>query len=110
MAVLNRDDFMKKIAEIVGESTDEANLKLIEDFTDTFDDLTHKATEGAGDWEQKFNDVNTKYGDLQKRYKERFFSGVPNNTINPSYVPDPEPQTPDPAETIVVDDLFETKE
>lgn len=110
MAVLNRDDFMNKIKEIVGDATDEANLTLIEDFTDTFDDLTHKATEGAGDWEKKYNDVNTKYGDLQKRYKERFFNGTPNKGDDSSYVPDPEPETPDPAETIVVDDLFETKE
>ncbi len=110
MSVLNREDFMKKVAEIIGDNTDEKNIALLEDLTDTYDELTHKANEGAGEWEKKYNDVNTKYGDLQKRYKERFFNGTPSSSKETEYVPEPEPETPDPAETITFNDLFETKE
>lgn len=102
---------MAKIQEIIGDDNSESNLTLLEDFTDTFDDLSSKANKGAGEWEEKYNDVNTKYTDLQKRYKERFFSGISNvKDNNTNYVPDPEPEEPDTAETITFNDLFTEKE
>lgn len=47
MAVLDRDEYLKRLGSIITGDTDE-DLKNIEDFTDTFDDLLGKQIPKTG--------------------------------------------------------------
>ena len=37
--VLTKKDIMEQVKGIIGENTDDASLKFLEDLSDTFDDL-----------------------------------------------------------------------
>jgi hypothetical protein len=75
MAVLSKEDYMGRIKGIVGEDTSDESLAMIEDFSDTYDDLVSKATppEGDGeDWKQKYEELDATW---RKKYTDRFFDG-----------------------------------
>ena len=95
MSVLSRDEFLNKLKEKIGESTDDNDLKLIEDFTDTYDDLV-SSSKPEIDWKKKYEENDKEW---RTKYKERFF----NSTPQPDE-PEPEPE-PEP-DDISFDDLF----
>ena len=95
MSVLSRDEFLNKLKEKIGESTDDNDLKLIEDFTDTYDDLVSSAKPEI-DWKKKYEENDKEW---RTKYKERFFTGIPQPDE-----PEPEPE-PEP-DDISYDDLF----
>lgn len=67
MAVLKKDEFIKKFSEIVGEdNTNDNVLSFYEDISDTFD-----AYEDIEDWKSKYeeNDLN-----WRRKYRDRFFN------------------------------------
>ena len=98
MAQLNREDFMNRIKEIVGEADDDNALSFIADMTDTFDAMSQPSgLQAELDAEKKA------HAELRKKYKERFFSGAPADK--------PDSQSGDDsgakgAEEITFDDLF----
>lgn len=99
MAVLSRDDMLNAIKSRIGDDTSDEALALIENFTDTYDDMSNRVSE-AGDWKTKFEQNDAEW---RNKYKERFFSGG-----NPDeHDPDPEPE---PVSPKTFDDLFRTKE
>lgn len=102
MAILSKADFLERLKTIVGEDTSDETLSLIEDFTDTYNDLEEKSNNNA------YEELQDKYNDLSKKYKERFFSGDNSTKTEPTTtdIPTPEPEVPDRAETITYDDLF----
>lgn len=69
MAKLDRDALLAAVKEYVGEDTSDRALKLIEDLADT----TEPDKE---DWKQKYLDNDAAW---RQRYKDRFFSGGPEN-------------------------------
>ena len=75
MSVLDRDEYLKRLASIITGDTDE-DLKNIEDFTDTFDDL-HGKTDNEN-WKQKYEDNDA---DWRKKYKDRFFEAVDGTKV-----------------------------
>ena len=95
MSVLSRDEFLNKLKEKIGESTDDNDLKLIEHFTDTYDDLVSSAKPEI-DWKKKYEENDKEW---RTKYKERFFTGIPKPDE-----PEPEPE-PEP-DDISFDDLF----
>ena len=68
MSVLSRDEFLNKLKEKIGESTDDSDLKLIEDFTDTYDDLVSSAKPEI-DWKKKYEENDKQW---RERYVARF--------------------------------------
>lgn len=66
--ILNRDDFLKRIKEKIGDDTSDESISFVEDMTDTFDSFSTKETE---DWKKKYeeNDMN-----WREKYTKRFFS------------------------------------
>lgn len=105
MAVLNKSDFLERLKTIVGENTDEETISLVEDFTDTYNDLEEKSNNKA------YEELEAKYNDLSKKYKERFFSTEPTTKTEPKTdIPTPEEDKPEPAETIKFEDLFNAVE
>ena len=61
MAIVTKDELIKKIKDYAGEDTGDAVIELMEDVTDTFDSF-------AGDGE----DWKTKYEELDKTWREKY--------------------------------------
>lgn len=78
MAVLTREQFMERVSKLITGDTDE-DIRNIEDFTDTYNDMETRIA-GAGDnWKQKYEDNDREW---RERYKQRFFTPEPD-TKNP---------------------------
>jgi hypothetical protein len=72
MAVLDRDNFFKRIRERLGEDDSEEALSYLEDMTDTWEDMERRASrEGEENWEEKYNNLDAEW---RKRYRDRFFN------------------------------------
>lgn len=106
MAVLDRDEYLKRLGSIIVGDTDE-DLKNIEDFTDTFDDLLEKTD--AENWKQKYEDNDAEW---RKKYKDRFFEAIDETKVKE--IGTPEENTDEleseSEEVKEYDDLFEEKE
>lgn len=66
--VLNREDFLKRIKEKIGDDTSDESISFVEDMTDTFDSFSTKETE---DWKKKYEENDR---DWREKYTKRFFS------------------------------------
>ena len=74
MAVLSREDYMSRLQGVVGEDTSDESLSLIEDLTDTYNDLESKASSSDGeDWKAKYDELDAEW---RKKYSARFFDGT----------------------------------
>lgn len=67
MPYLDREEYLNAIKNKVGEDESEEALSFIANMTDTYDELSNR--------NKGYNDLETKYNELKKEYKERFFSG-----------------------------------
>lgn len=71
MAVRTREEIIDSIRNIVGDSTDDNTLQVLEDVTDTFTDFENK-TANQTDWEAKYKENDEGW---RKKYAERFYTG-----------------------------------
>lgn len=84
MAVRTREEILESIRNIVGDSTDDNTLQVLEDVTDTFTDFENK-TANQTDWEARYKENDEGW---RKKYAERFYTGDPsvppknNDTVN----------------------------
>jgi hypothetical protein len=74
MAVRTREEIIESIRNIVGDSTDDNTLQVLEDVTDTFTDFENK-TANQTDWEAKYKENDEGW---RKKYAERFYTGDPS--------------------------------
>lgn len=74
MAIRTREEILGSIRNIVGDSTDDNTLQVLEDVTDTFTDFENK-TANQTDWEAKYKENDECW---RKKYAERFYTGDPN--------------------------------
>lgn len=68
MAVLSKEEVLRRIQERVGDAADDDSLRFVEDMTDTinnYDSLT------STDWKAKFEQNDTEW---RQRYRDRFFN------------------------------------
>lgn len=70
MAVLSREDLMKRLNEALGE---DADVSIMEDVADTYDAIADHSD--AEEWERKYNENEAAW---RKRYRDRFESGTPD--------------------------------
>ena len=97
MAVLNKEEFMKRLQERIGEDTSDEAMTFIEDMTDTFNDMETRSN-GQSDEEWK-----TKYEELDKSWREKYKARFFNSETTPADVKDD-------AEEKTYADLFEERE
>lgn len=71
MAVLSHDDFMSAVKGLAGDSADDNTLAMIENFTDTYNDLETRANDTT-DWKAKYEQNDNEW---REKYKARFFEG-----------------------------------
>lgn len=74
MAIRTREEILESIRNIVGDSTDDDTLQVLEDVTDTFTDFENK-TANQTDWEAKYKENDEGW---RKKYAERFYTGDPS--------------------------------
>ena len=89
MAVQNKETLLEKLRDKIGEDTSDEAIALIEDVSDTIDDMCNRLTE-SGDWKTKYEQNDAEW---RKRYKDRFYSGEPNPDPEPEPEPDDKPKT-----------------
>mgnify|MGYP006907980016 CR=1 FL=1 len=75
MAIRSREEILESIRTVVGDSTDDNVLHVLEDVTDTLTDFENK-TANQTDWETKYKENDTEW---RKKYAERFYNGEPNS-------------------------------
>ena len=95
MAVLKKEEFLNRLKGLVGESTDDENMSLLEDMTDTYNDLESRASSETN-WEQKYKENDEAW---RKKYRDRFFS-------SPAKEDPPEPTPDDEPKALSYNDLF----
>lgn len=83
MAVLSREDLMKRLNEALGE---DADVSIMEDVADTYDAVADHSD--ADEWERRYNENEAAW---RKRYRDRFESGTPDpGAMNPTEDPQEE--------------------
>ena len=99
MAIRTQEELMTQIRARIGDDNSDEALGLLEDISDTFGDLSKKATPDGEDWKQKYQDLDKEWRD---KYKARFFEGS-----NEPPQPQSNPASDDSAATeIQIADLF----
>lgn len=101
MAVLSRDDYFTRLQTVLGSDTSDEGIALLEDMTDTYNDLEQRANGDGVDWEQRYRELDESW---KKKYSHRFFSGGASSIPRPN---DPDGGgEEDRAATIGFNDLF----
>lgn len=102
MAVLSHDDFMSAVKGLAGDNADDSTLTMIENFTDTFNDLETRASDTT-DWKAKYEQNDNEW---REKYKARFFEGTDPTTVMRKQKED----ITDDSKDISFDDLFKERE
>ena len=69
MAVRTKEELLNIIKEHLGDDTSDSALQLVEDISDTYDDL-NSHTDGE-DWKTRYEQNDA---DWRKKYRDRFFN------------------------------------
>ena len=94
--IRTKEELLTQIREMLGDSTDDHALSILEDVTDTYADLETRAADQT-EWKSKYDQLDQEW---RQRYRDRFTSG----SDDPATPPDPDPE---PDETIMTfEDLF----
>ena len=72
MAVISKEDLLKRISERIGDDNSDDALSLLEDLSDTIKDFEERNSE---DWKTKYEENDAKW---RKKYRERFENGEPD--------------------------------
>ena len=84
MAKLTIDELKASVKALIGDNTDDASIKFLEDFNDTISDV--ESANSDSDWKKKYDDLVKDKDELdkawRKRYTERFFSAEDSHTDN----------------------------
>lgn len=105
MAVLSHDDFMSAVKGLAGDSADDNTLTMIENFTDTFNDLEARASDTT-DWKAKYEQNDNEW---REKYKARFFEGK-EDTDPTKEMREQKEDITDDGKDISFDDLFKERE
>lgn len=70
--VRTKEELLDKIRVRVGDDAGDDVLELIEDISDTYDDLNKRAGDST-DWEAKYNELDRSW---RERYRDRFYGSA----------------------------------
>ena len=98
--VRTKEEFLNALKERIAEDTSDDALALIEDFTDTYDDLSQRTSE---DWKAKYDELDASW---RERYKARFFDGNADTPVKNVDKIEEDVIEEDPEEKETFEDLF----
>lgn len=104
MAVVKKEEYLEALKKKIGDSTEDSDLKLLEDFTDTYDEMFSQLNSDDNvNWKEKYEQNDKEW---REKYRERFFDTPIEQTKEKlSATEEAEAR----AEEITVDDLFGTE-
>lgn len=71
--ILSKEQYTEKLKALVGENPTDEQLTLLEDMTDTYNDLeSRSSSDGNEAWQKKYDELDASW---RKRYRDRFFNG-----------------------------------
>lgn len=97
MAIVSNEDLIQRLTALIGESTTDENISLIEDVTDTLQDYTER-TEDSTDWKEKYIENDKEW---RRRYTERFANNNEQDNENSQHQEDSQE-----SEKLTFDSLF----
>ena len=105
MAVLTREDYLERLNTLVGEDNSDEALQIIEDFTDTFDNLgTQNDNNDNENWKQKYEELDATW---RQKYRDRFMN---SQTTEEDVIKEQEDNVETDGELKEYDELFEERE
>lgn len=66
--VLTREELIEKIRDRIGEGIEDADISLMEDIADTYDDLKDRAGDNEN-WREKYDELDRSW---RQKYIDRF--------------------------------------
>lgn len=66
--VLSREDLIGRIRDRIGDGIEDADISLMEDIADTYDDLKERAGDGEN-WREKYDELDRTW---RQKYIDRF--------------------------------------
>lgn len=67
--IRTKEELLELIKTQIGDDSSDNAISLVEDITDTYDDMATRVTE-AGDWKTKYE---TNDAEWRQKYRDRFF-------------------------------------
>ena len=105
MAILTREDYLERLNTLVGEDNSDEALQIIEDFTDTFDNLgTQNDNNDNENWKQKYEELDATW---RQKYRDRFMN---SQTTEEDVIEEQEDNVEADGEMREYDELFEERE
>lgn len=98
MSVLDRDTFLARVRDRIGEATDDDSISFLEDMTDTYESLT---ANGQEDWKSIYEENDRQW---RERYRNRFMDKVED--IKDDVEKDQKDEMEERANNLRIEDLF----
>lgn len=76
MAVKTKDELLNSIREKIGDDQSDEAISLIEDISDTYDEMASKANPDGIDWKTKYEENDATW---RQKYRDRFFNSDGGN-------------------------------
>lgn len=97
MSIKTKEEILSTLQSLLKEDTSDDAISILEDVTDTFDDLSSKTQDDGTNWEKKYHDLDTEW---RQKYRDRFFNHSADD-------PEDDIETPDePVEKVKFEELF----
>lgn len=106
MPYLEKEEFMLRLKERMGEDLSDESIAFIEDASDTYDKLSKKTTD-TEDWKAKYEENDRTW---RERYRERFFSPTQSKEEMEEAKEEQNEDVKHDGEKRSYDDLFEERE
>lgn len=87
MAVISKDDLLKKVTALISEEQNDDAISLVEDISDTLSDYETKIS-NTTNWKQKYEENDKAW---RQKYINRFSAGVVVEDDVPQNDDEPEP-------------------
>lgn len=100
MSVLDREAYIAGIQKLIGDNNDDSSIKILEDFTDTFDARNETETT---DWKTKYEENDKSW---REKYKERFNDSTSMTQVKEEQKED----VVEDGKRITFEDLFKERE
>ena len=71
MAIKSKEELLKKLNTLIGDNSNDENIEILEDISDTLDDYENKTADQT-DWKTKYEQNDAEW---RKKYRDRFMSG-----------------------------------
>ena len=97
MAIVSKEDLIKRLSEKFGDDNSDEVIQLTEDLSDTLNDFDSRIND-TEDWKAKFEENDNMW---RKKYKDRFLESS-DSSDNESHEQDDDENT-----SVTFNDLFE---